>query len=836
MFENSNKGIVKEIARETMKVHRLRNLMACFAIALTAILITAICGAGTSTVKAIMTEAQMNPGPGTGGAGIYGSLDTLKKVRQQPQVVFADIARPCMNGTPRNQEFAGNMVHFLAVNKGYYKHHYVDLVSGAYPKNETEVLMSDTLAKKTHRDRKPGQKMTLNLMVLKNGKTVQKPVEVTISGFYDNPLRAIENYEELYTAPNFPDVYNPELKDTKSTIFTQLKGVNSQTSNTVLKAKLDKLNNTVGGHGVTYIMAQDFTLLLVGTAALLLLIMACGYFLIYNIFYISIVNDIRFIGSMKTIGMTGKQIRTMLNWQVIRLGGVGTIGGILIGSGLSLMVTRLLQTMEFSFSRYYQVGSSMILAVIAAVIFTAITVWFSSRRALSLAAKVSPVEASRFRTSGRKKTIFAVVSFTLSGILFSVLFTAMVGYDTEWMVERMHETDFHVFQYHAGQIMEEPYEPMDTSLVSELKKLDFVKESYTYYRAYDPKQKFDSGWYKESISDVKYAGDLKTVLDKEFKEIGLPKKEQQALIEDGNYKTGIMGLEAKSLNMEAKNLNIYDGTLDSKKFADGNYLIYLPLNGNFAEADYVFNGVKAGEKLTFSFYDYGRHKYVTKTFTVMAVAGTKMDRYGGQFDPGVQLAMSDKSFRSIYGSAANDMICSLRLNTMGGGGKQQQKVLESKVAEYFNTQVQIVSKYKTRLSEQTEKNQKVCIGIFVGLFIGLIGMANIVNTIITGVLSRKLEFAALQSIGMTKGQMAITIFRDGLKMVLISLAIMIPIGLPVTIALAQYPLSTGFVPSIYGMACAMAAAAGISLAAAVGYVLTQVLNRNTIVERLREAD
>ena len=73
MYENSNKEMVREIARGTMKVHRLRNIMACLAIALTAILITVVCGAGVSTVKALMTEAQMNPAPGTNGAGIYGN-------------------------------------------------------------------------------------------------------------------------------------------------------------------------------------------------------------------------------------------------------------------------------------------------------------------------------------------------------------------------------------------------------------------------------------------------------------------------------------------------------------------------------------------------------------------------------------------------------------------------------------------------------------------------------------------------------------------------------------------------------------------------------------------
>ena len=40
MFENSNKEVIREIARESMKSHRLRNLTAVLGIALTTLLIT----------------------------------------------------------------------------------------------------------------------------------------------------------------------------------------------------------------------------------------------------------------------------------------------------------------------------------------------------------------------------------------------------------------------------------------------------------------------------------------------------------------------------------------------------------------------------------------------------------------------------------------------------------------------------------------------------------------------------------------------------------------------------------------------------------------------------
>ncbi len=839
MYENSNRGIVRDIAKGTMKVHRLRNIMACLAIALTTILITIICGAGVSTVKAFMTEAQMNPAPGTNGAGICGGPELLEAIQEQPGVEWADIARPCMQGTPRNQEFSGNVVKFLAVSDGYYIHNYVDLISGRYPQNAGEVLMSDTLAGKTGREMTPGQKMTLNLVVQENKERVERPVEVTISGFYDNPLEAIGDYEELYTTEDFPDLYNPELGDANSVIYTKLTGVTHQTPSAQVQEKLEALNEAVGGNGVMLISTQDYTMIFVGGAALLLLVIVYGYILIYNIFYISVVNDIRFMGSMKTIGMTGRQIRAMLNYQVMRLGAAGILLGTAGGAGINVLVIRLLKDSQFSFSRYYEGGISLALASLIGILFAAVTVWISSRKSLSLAAKVSPVEAARFRASGRKKTVFAVLSFTLSGILFCALYTSLVGYDTQWMVNRMNEADFKVYQYHAVQLMDAPYEPMDQELVERVSDVDFAGESYIFYRAADLGQDPDYGSYSESLSRVKTDGQYGEILEKEAEAADVNEFWLNAVSEAvGNkrdFEAGILGMDAGALGMEAANLNVYDGTLDAGKFASGNYLIYQPYNAAFAGEDYEYNILKAGDELTLSFYNYATESYVDKTFTVMAVVGVKPDNYAGEIDPIIQFAISDSAFREIYGEQADEMVSSILINTSDQDEAACQAELEEIVKESMNSQVLVASKYETKLSEEVQKTQKVCIGIFVGIVAGLIGMANIVNTLVTDVLSRKIEYAALQSIGMTGRQMMGNIFARGMRMILTSLVFIIPVGYFVTRLVAQYPVSTGFVPSLYMASLCMVAAAGTGLSIAVAYILTRVLNKKTVVERLREA-
>lgn len=142
-----------------------------------AILITVLCGMGIGTVLATIKEKQMNPGPGCNGAAIMGGVEVYEKVLEQPEVEWADLARLCTEGTPHNKEFAGLTVRLLGVSDSFYGHQYVDLISGEYPKVPEEILLSDTMAEHLGMEMKPGQKMTLNLIVLRDRERVEEPVD-----------------------------------------------------------------------------------------------------------------------------------------------------------------------------------------------------------------------------------------------------------------------------------------------------------------------------------------------------------------------------------------------------------------------------------------------------------------------------------------------------------------------------------------------------------------------------------------------------------------------------------------------------------------------------------
>ena len=102
--------------------------------------------------------------------------------------------------------------------------------------------------------------------------------------------------------------------------------------------------------------------------------------------------------------------------------------------------------------------------------------------------------------------------------------------------------------------------------------------------------------------------------------------------------------------------------------------------------------------------------------------------------------------------------------------QEQTGEITDMVQSQFNSQVGISSRAETREFQIEQKNSMTVLGLFLGLVFGLIGITNVVNTLVTGVISRKLEYAAMQSVGMTRKQMCSSIFFDGLHLCGVSLA------------------------------------------------------------------
>lgn len=143
-----------------------------------------------------------------------------------------------------------------------------------------------------------GDRMVLHPVVRENGQQVEKEIPVTVSGIVTSPLKGLASiYEEIYTSQAFLEQKVPQMEQEPATVYVKFK--DGQIKDTIA-GELYDIAALVGASGVEYKMDNGFTILyLVAVLLFVFVVMFCGYLLIYNIFYISIVNDIRFLACLR---------------------------------------------------------------------------------------------------------------------------------------------------------------------------------------------------------------------------------------------------------------------------------------------------------------------------------------------------------------------------------------------------------------------------------------------------------------------------------------------------------------------------------------------------------
>ena len=90
---------------------------------------------------------------------------------------------------------------------------------------------------------------------------------------------------------------------------------------------LDERVSINDAYGMATVNLSSMLPLVAGIAVIFI----AGYLLIYNVFYISIAQDIRFYGMLKTLGTTARQIRKIVYRKAIKLSLMGIPIGLLLG-------------------------------------------------------------------------------------------------------------------------------------------------------------------------------------------------------------------------------------------------------------------------------------------------------------------------------------------------------------------------------------------------------------------------------------------------------------------------------------------------------------------------
>ena len=158
------------------------------------------------------------------------------------------------------------------------------------------------------------------------------------------------------------------------------------------------------------------------------------------------------------------------------------------------------------------------------------------------------------------------------------------------------------------------------------------------------------------------------------------------------------------------------------------------------------------------------------------------------------------------------------------------------MAEEYNSQLQLDSRYYTRSEMGAQKQTFQLIGFLLAGLLGIIGISNLVNTITSDVFSRKIELAAMQSIGMTRKQLWAMLLKDTLKFMSVSVVLMLISGGIMSYLVTQHPLFTGFNAGLFLVSAAALLLVVTGICIFMTWLLVKVLNKKTIVERLREIE
>ena len=198
---------------------------------------------------------------------------------------------------------------------------------------------------------------------------------------------------------------------------------------------------------------------------ILVLILFTGYLIIYNVFQISVTNDIRFYGLLKTIGTTSRQIRRIVRQQALLLSIFGIPLGLIVGYGVGALLTPVVIS-RLDGIPHIATSPSPVIFILSAL-FALLTVLLSCRKPGRIAGRVSPIEAVRYtegsskrtrerRTRGakiaqmawanlgrnRKKTVLMVTSLALAVVLLTLTVIFTSGFDMDKYISRNMISDF----------------------------------------------------------------------------------------------------------------------------------------------------------------------------------------------------------------------------------------------------------------------------------------------------------------------------------------------------------------------------------------------------------
>lgn len=683
----------------------------------------------------------------------------------------------------------------------------ITLKKGSYPKNESELIVTQDLLNKWNK--KIGDKITLNLgeliyddmgMIskLKNSqKTTFKIVGTldkapynsklfAITGFDINSVDKNENFDVSICTKNPKDIYKTAISIGENIGLVQKDDPQDESYNyddqTYMYYKdIDFNEGLLRLFGASAYDNINITLLLiVGLVASLVIIATIAT--IYNSFSIAISERKKQFGILNSIGATKSQIMKLVFLEGFLVSIVGIPIGLLSGTVAIDIVFKVIKTF-FKTSMFGELGLRVVFSPIVLIISTLVillTIFISAIIPAINAAKISPLEAIKnssnlkvgkikssklvkkiFKTEGelayknlrRNKGKFRITLFSLViSIVIFISFNGFVDMFIEANQINYGSITNDLTLYENNLLTKEEVQ----KTIDELKKINGLKDVA-----------IDKGYNLNVHVDEKNINkDLRESL----------KQSRYVDMDNSNYNFINSRLYIPGY-FSISNIKLSEGKFDRKtaKAENGVILVRYSYQESLAKkGKVVLSNYKVGDTLNCTITSYDSDgKESAKEVKLKILAITDEILTGNNQYPetsfGVvayddlipSLGITDDKSSSIYYVATNR--------------EKSTRDEVKKVAEENNLSV-IDSIDEAQKLEQTMNVMKIFVYGFI-VVISLVSVTNIINTISTNINLRKREFAVIKSIGVTPQGFKKMIYMESILYGILSLLYGIPIGI-----------------------------------------------------------
>lgn len=842
---------IRVLNQRTFRKNKGRNLVAVLAILMTTLMFTTLFTLAQSMNKNLVEMTFRQTGYDAQASFKDITPEQAEKLAAHPDV--KELGESIVLGLAENDKLAGRQVEIRWANDSYATHSFAAPTTGQMPQAANEVALDTIALDRLGIPHELGQTVTLEWRKdLSDQDSEPLQAEFVLCGFWEGNESVYASM--AWVSREYADQMtggNPASENGVLGLFMAQVNLYSDSN---IEASMEQILADTGLTGLDYSVNLAYSPEMGATALQetlpmylgMVLVFLAGYLIIYNIFQISVTADVQFYGKLKTLGTTTRQIKKLIYGQANRLCLIGIPVGLVLGWVLGLVLVP-------AFTGIIKDGGSVSanpLIFVGSAAFAWLTVVISCLRPARLAGKVSPIEALRMSDTSisnrkkakrshngaslagmawanlgrnKKRTITVICSLTLGLVLLSCFYAKNAAFDMEKYLAELSIDDFELADVTSEDYIN-GYDPQGTTLgaelVQELESMDGVEAtghqySHQFVWQFDDQMTENlKGFYTEEMLND-WASYDPTGVD----------AFHQA-VDTQQMNAVIFGLDGIPLDTITQTQHIMQGSFDPDAFASGEYVLAIGPAIGAGEEYPVLPVPSVGSTVTLEGKDY----------TVMAVVDPVMSIDDGAAESGAPASMEQHfilpadAFRQYW---SENTLRKLFLNVDDDHIEAVQTWLDDYTAT-VDSSLPVTSRQTMAAQYESETRSAAVMGNAISTIIALVGVLNFVNSMVTAIVSRKREFAMIQSVGMTKKQLCKMLVYEGLDYAAITLVVSWLVSAFAVGVVIRAMVAGGFTTFHFTLLpLAICTPILLVFAVLIPFICFKNLEKQSIVERLR---